>query len=530
MATYNYPVTAALLTGNTTIRLTVDTANIPQYGTLTPPQHNIQGELISTITDWTSPTAYSFNDWPNIAEGAGVYTKNILSTIAFGNSEYIDGVYKHTGGFANGVPPERIDTWVAIPPFVLNTTTIDYRIQQAVLNYTTPRQLANLAYVQDTARPLVDSYGLPSDANYKNINRAILVVTTIMRSDILPVSGFTYTITNSTNVSFGLSLTTPYAGGTPPVAYLNTIKNTLTNDEVNFTFNFPNNADSTHTLPASELYPTGVFLDGVYECYLSNLIWIDNGEYDIPAQRFNGARNVAQRQYTFVTTTIDNRITQLQGCVNPNDPAQVAEMEAILAQQEAVAAAWAAFEEDPTPVNEALAYLQELVNNSTITCCSGLTMALAIGTTNQMVLSYPSLPEGEYTNQSGTLSNSLTGEEYTFINFPASQEDTQLILTSGNIGAGSSFSDGVWQSTVSFEADGAPYQCTAYALVVTNARCCTRKTQAKSGTCKNLMGKAEELSAWLETAIDEFNYGSYSVSNGFIKKINAVCSSCGCGC
>ena len=243
-----------------------------------------------------------------------------------------------------------------------------------------------------------------------------------------------------------------------------------------------------------------------------------------------GARNVLGRQYTLVTTTIDSLITGLQGCVNPNDPAQVAAMEEILAQQQVVADLWAAFEGDPAPVNDALAYLQELVANSGIVCCSGLTMTLGAGTTNQMVLSYPSLPTGTYANQSGTLTNSLTGEEYTFTGFPANEENTQLVLTSTTIGAGSSFSDGVWQGVVSYEVDGLLYSCTAYALVVTNARCCVRKSQAKSATCKNLTSKAEELNSWLETAIDEFNYAAYSVSNGFIKKINAVCSSCGCGC
>jgi len=302
----------------------------------------------------------------------------------------------------------------------------------------------------------------------------------------------------------------------------NYIEYTVDNTITEFTWNWNKAVATPQTHSETQ---TGNYPDGVYKCYTSGIYGIlgeGNDEYD--AYLANDTR------YIFQTENIDAIITGLQDCVNQNDPAQVEAYAEILAQQQIVADLWDAFEGDPEPVNDALAYLQELVDGSGIVCCSGLSMTLGMGTTNQMVLSYPSLTAGTYTNQSGTLTNSLTGEEYTFTGFPANDEDTQLVLTSTTIGAGSSFSDGVWQGVVSYEVDGIPYSCTAYALVVTNARCCVRKSQAKSATCKNLTSKTEELSSWLETAIDEFNYAAYSVSNGFIKKINAVCSSCGCGC
>ena len=226
-----------------------------------------------------------------------------------------------------------------------------------------------------------------------------------------------------------------------------------------------------------------------------------------------------------VTTFIAEQIAIFEENYNPNDPNQVSLLEAL---QENFALIQTYFDdEDYEGANDQIVIVENLLEN--VNVCAGLSMVLASGTTNQMVLTYPSLPSGTYSGQTGTLINSITGEEYTFTGFPANSSNTQLILNSNDIGAGSSFADGVWQVSNTF-VNVATYQCTAYALVVTNARCCVRKAQAKSATCKNLTGRAEELNSWLETAIDEFNYSAYSVSNGFIKKINAVCSSCGCGC
>lgn len=521
---YYYPASLSV-TDPSNLKVTIVRSQIPN---VTPTNKNQALSIGNTITSYAQFTWNTYNqtpcNFPNLNPSIPQYEEPIDCLTAFAIGQYNDGVYMYGGSWNSDDEPDS--TWYCGPPaFATVKTSTLIKIANAPI--TTPRLLRNKDYAEDVQLPIVNTP--PVFENYTTINRAIIVIGTILPyfPSSLPQNSFTYALTQDSNESFTLSV--PNLGDIFYVAYLNIIKNTTTNEEAEFTFDFAPDATSLHQLDASVLYPqTNKFKDGVYECYLSSLTWLDEGEYEI-----SEGQNRIATEYTFVTATVDSIIEQLPTCVDQNNPAQVEALVAINNQYNIMNLAWSAYQNDAgtiEDVNAALELLQELIANSGIACCSGLTMALKIGSTNQMILSYPSLPEGEYADQSGILINPLTGEEYTFTNFPTSSEDTELILTSNNIGAGTSFSDGVWETTVQYTVDGLSYKCTAHALVVTNARCCERKAQEKAGACKSLTGKAAELSAWLETAIDEFNYGSYSVSNGFIKKINAVCSSCGCGC
>jgi hypothetical protein len=431
----------------------------------------------------------------------------LSSSVAGYGVTYQDSVYKYTSSIATA------NDWVSTS-YLLVTTAIDAGI--AALPTATPADVARKNYIV-SLRAQINTFF--SAANYAQCINYIQYIEVILSTLSI----------GSDNIVSSLSLLTPtqlntvvdaYAPGQLDVlqgGWYNLLTNTLTNVQYNYTWNWTLPLGGNYTITNPTNYPDGVYLNYVSEIW-AGLLFSSDPESRI-AFLFEG------QSYELVTTFISEQISIFEENYNPNDPNQVSLLEEL---QENFALIQTYFDdEDYEGTNDQIVIVETLLEN--VNVCAGLSMVLASGTTNQMVLTYPSLPAGTYSEQTGTLINSITGEEYTFTGFPANSSNTQLTLNSNDIGAGSSFADGVWQVSNTF-VNVATYQCTAYALVVTNARCCVRKAQAKSATCRNLTGRAEELSSWLETAIDEFNYSAYSVSNGFIKKINAVCSSCGCGC
>ena len=523
MATYNFTTTLTRINGNLpsrAIQVHADLGSNPHPSAEVLFDTTLTDTRRSSVKDLQSITA----GFPSFLGDATFANVNVLLINMIPSTSFNDAIYNCYLYFKDGT--ERIaNIWESTATPILDTTWLTEYIP--LMPTTTPQESCAKTYAQYLLDLINVLWSDDPSGNQSDINYTITLAHNVV-VDLNPTSDITLTAVFSSNNTIDLTIPSTSAilntyslGG-----WCNYVEYTVDNTINEYTWNW---AKATATPQTHTYTNAGNFADGVYKCYTSGIYGIQGGSpSDYPAYLPN------YTTYLLRTTNADNAIAGLANCVNPNDPAQVAAYNAILAQQTAVQTAWTEFlaseNPDPAPVNAAIAELNTLIENSNIVCCSGLTMALAAGTTNQMVLSYPSLPTGTYSNQTGTLTNSLTGEEYTFTGFPANQEDTQLVLNSNTIGAGSSFPDGVWQATVSFLSDNSPYSCTAYALVVTNARCCVRKSQAKSATCKNLTSKAEELNSWLETAIDEFNYAAYSVSNGFIKKINAVCSSCGCGC
>lgn len=498
MATYNYTITSSL----------TSPSNIFLSTTLSPTPLD-QGEFVNTLRNMRTLAVYNFDSlptyplpFPNILQiGSPPYTLSLASTVAFSAATYQDSVYKIDSEFND---PIGGNYYTSLSSYVLVTTAIDAGI--AALPTATPADVARKNYIV-SLRAQVDTFF--NAANYTSTIDYIVALETILFSITNNTINFTATLPLPTRVNLtGTNIMpTTLTGG-----WYNNLKNTLTNVDYSYTWNFTTPSQNKDVDQLAN-YP-----DGVYENYSSVIVYYDAGL--AKTARLNEATD-----YVLVTTFIAEQIAIFEENYNPNDPNQVSLLEAL---QENFALIQTYFDdEDYEGANNQIVIVETLLEN--VNVCAGLSMVLASGTTNQMVLTYPSLPSGTYSGQTGTLINSITGEEYTFTGFPANSSNTQLILNSNDIGAGSSFADGVWQVSNTF-VNVATYQCTAYALVVTNARCCVRKAQAKSATCKNLTGRAEELNSWLETAIDEFNYSAYSVSNGFIKKINAVCSSCGCGC
>ena len=478
---------------------------------LPPDQIELSAVLYNTILG----TDYDFSStlFPNINQiPSPPYTLNLPSTVTPFGSEYNDGVYRYYGGFSDGISEDY-----SSEAYLLNTTTIDDAI--AAWAVTNGRQQATLDWANARLVLIQSEFDTP---DYVEANRNILIARAIIVRPYQQVGNvpLTSAVVSSTEIELTIA---PVSYGFLESYYCE-VENTLTGDLEAFTWAFdPTNiADQTHTLVPLDLGYATSFLDGVYRTYVSGINWIDGGGYDIS---YNGGRLHFANSYLLVTESIDSQIEFFENSYNPNDPAQAA---LLVELNDAYALMLSLFnDEDYEGANAQIEAIQVLLEG--VTVCNGLSASLVAGTTNQIVLSYPSLPVGVIAEQSGTIINSLTGEEYVFTGFPANDTNTQLILNSNDLGAGASFSDGVWQISNTFVVD-ATFQCTTYALVVTNARCCVRKAQARSATCKTLTGRAEELSSWLETAIDEFNYSAYSVSNGFIKKINAVCSGCGCGC
>jgi hypothetical protein len=425
------------------------------------------------------------------------------STVAGMGAVFGDAVYYYQGEFDAGA-----DTYTS-EAFLLNLTAIDAAIP--LMPQTTGREIATYNAAVSIRQDIQDYFDA---TNYNNATIWINYLTNLV-AGVSSGGALTPVATLPASVTINTELADTTAVFPNAFGYYNVITNTLTNVEYPYTWAFAPNSSSPQDNDTTQVasYP-----DGVYTDYVSVLCTFDD-EGNYPAILNEGT------SYLLVTTFITEQIELFEANYNPNDPNQVN----LLAElQEEYALIQTYFDdENYEGANDQIEIVQTLLES--VTLCAGLSAVLASGTTNQIVLTYPSLPAGTYSEQSGTLTNSITGEEYIFTGFPANSSNNQLTLNSNTIGAGSSFADGVWQVTNTF-VNVATFQCVTYALVVTNARCCVRKAQAKSATCRNLSGRAEELNSWLETAIDEFNYSAYSVSNGFIKKINAVCSSCGCGC
>lgn len=489
MATINYTTNLSLVTPSS-ILMSVSAGDITDPFSFASIEDSTLFNLrVSVIVGYS--VASSFPTYPLPSSFA------LSSSVAGYGVTYQDSVYKYTSSIATA------NDWVSTS-YLLVTTAIDAGI--AALPTATPADVARKNYIV-SLRAQIDTF-FNAD-NYTSTIDYIVALETILFSITNNTINFTATLPLPTRVNLtGANIMpTTLTGG-----WYNNLKNTLTNVDYSYTWNFTTPSQNKDVDQVAN-YP-----DGVYENYSSVIVYYDAGL--AKTARLNEATD-----YVLVTTFISEQIAIFEENYNPNDPNQVSLLEAL---QENFALIQTYFDdENYEGANDQIVIVQTLLEN--VNVCAGLSMVLASGTTNQMVLTYPSLPSGTYSEQTGTLINSITGEEYTFTGFPANSSNTQLILNSNDIGAGSSFADGVWQVSNTF-VNVATYQCTAYALVVTNARCCVRKAQAKSATCKNLTGRAEELNSWLETAIDEFNYSAYSVSNGFIKKINAVCSSCGCGC
>lgn len=502
----------ATITFNPSFTLT-DPSTISLYLAALVPLPNEQIDRAAIVTNlrtfnninFESPLASFFPS--RIQLGAPPYTKTLSSSVfSIPMATFDDGVYRYDGFFDDTIGGNSYTS----TEYLLVTQNIDAAIP--LMPQTTFREIANYNYAISLRQDIQDFFDA---ADYNNANAYINYCFEIINDNISTGGGLSpvATLPSATTINIELPDTLsvfPICG-----AYVNYVSNTLTLTDYEYTWNFTPSSSTSQDYNVTQPF---IYPDGVYYCYSSVISTFDNeGSYS-PLLNQGEA-------YVLVTTTIQNQVDLFVNNYNPNDPEQVALLADL--QQGLATIAGLYTEGNYEGANEEIVVVQELLANAVM--CTGLNMVLAAGTTDEMVLTYTSLPEGEYTEQTGTLTNSITGETYTFTGFPANSSETQLILNSNDIGAGSKFSDGVWQATITY-INGATFQCTAYALVVTNARCCTRKTQAKSGTCKNLMGKAEELSLWLETAISEFNYGSYGASNNYIKKINAVCSSCGCGC
>lgn len=501
--TINYTITSSLLSPSS-IFLSTIFSTIPES----------QGEFVNTLENMRASAVYNFDSlptyplpFPNLLQiGSPPYTISLASTVAFSVAEYEDSVYKINSEFDDATGGNY---YLSFSSYLLVTTAIDAGI--LLMPQTTIREIATYNYAVSLRQEIQDLFDA---GDYTNTNIYIDYCYNVVY-DLSAGGGFLVlpTLPSPQTINISLPETSavfPMCGG-----YANYLENTLTSTEYEYTWEFtptlatPQNHNVTQTFN----YP-----DGVYFCYSSVISTFDD-EGNFPALLNWG------EGYILVSSSIESQIELFQNNYNPNDPAQAA---LLVELNDAYALMLSLFNaEDYEGANTQIEAIQFLLEG--VTVCNGLSASLVAGTTNQIVLSYPSLPVGIIAEQSGTIINSLTGEEYVFTGFPANDTNTQLILNSNDLGAGVSFSDGVWQISNTFVVD-ATFQCTTYALVVTNARCCVRKAQARSATCKTLTGRAEELSSWLETAIDEFNYSAYSVSNGFIKKINAVCSGCGCGC
>lgn len=308
-------------------------------------------------------------------------------------------------------------------------------------------------------------------------------------------------------------------GVAPPAAasWVSTIENQLTTQTYDFSADeYPDITPGTppYLLSLScpntfTLYPD--YSDGVHEI---NLQFTDNV-----------AAVYTSTSYVLVTTQVDAGVTTYGALHDPDNVEQAAVFANMEALQDDIDNAFAA--NDYAEANSIIEDLQELIAAQTITL-NNLTAVLSDASNITLTLS--GLPLGAYDNQEGTLTNTLTEDEYLFSGFPSGTSDTSETLNSETLDAGDEFADGVWQVTLEYTVNGVAIETTAYLAVTTSADCCIAKATAKRPECSALQAKLTRYYALQRGIAIAMAQEDYLTANANILKINTECAACGCGC
>jgi len=506
MATIPFTTSLTLNTDATTIDF-----EVASFTTEPESQGEISDIIYNLITDFASPNSFDFSAtlFPNILQiGSPPYTINLTSDNAGFGSEYNDGVYQYIGSFDDAVAGNTYES----ESYLLVTYGIDAAM--AAWPTTTGRQQATLDWAETK---YAEMQGFFTAEDYVETNRDVLILRAIIVRPYTQMASLDGTLVNTDNTDLEVSL--------DPVSftflegYYNQIENTLTGDLSEFTWEFDatNVATQTHNLVPSDMGYTSVFLDGVYKSYISALLWVDDGDYDI---NVNSGRLFFGNYYALITTTIDTQIALFEANVQAGDTAGQIALAELLANQTAWAAAYA--DEDYDTTNDLLAASQAILAN-------GLTVELfaSLASKSTMTVYFESLPSGVYTNATGLIQNTLTGVEFSFDGFPASNLDLTTILNSETLGFGTDFPDGVYQITVNFYVDGLLMTGMCYLAVTSDWQCCIDKAAAKK--CGSL--NTALMQANLNKAVRAVNvYSDINTANALISEGNRECSGCGCGC
>jgi len=447
--------------------------------------------------------------------GAHFYAKSQTITIIAvdfysPDETFTDGVYHLFGTHISGG-----DSYVG-DGYFLKTLALDAAI--AAYPQTTPLEVNLKTYLQ-TERDLV--YTNFAGGFYTAASNRILLIQGLLASttNSTDLTG-SMTLTTSSNIQVTVDPTNAYSTDFF-CAYGNVLTNTLdgeTKDFSSFAYTANNSLAQNGNVTSATMYPSR-FADGVYSIGLA------------AAERFGnpfppGVLYYGPAEYLLVTTETDLGIDLYQEHYDPTNPTQVANLATLLSLQALVLSEYAA--NDYAGANQALediyAILEQGIN------WPGL--AIELTDKSNFTLEFASLPSGLYTNQTGVLTNTLNGEEYSFTSeeFPEDDTDTVLVLNSETLEAGDEYADGVYQAAVQFNTDGVVFNSIVYGLVLTNIYCGFDKIVAKATTCKYSESLQMKVSVSIKQIINSFERGDYVTANKLIQDTTQMLNSTGCGC
>lgn len=263
---------------------------------------------------------------------------------------------------------------------------------------------------------------------------------------------------------------------------------------------------------------TARWADGVYE--------VSIGALDQISESTSGDIYEGVLAYALVTTELDLGIALYQAEHDSTNAAQVAILAQLLVLQTLVDTEFAA--QDYAAANQAIEDIFALLGTGIIWTDFGASLT----DESNITLTFGTLPSGTYSNGSGTLTNTMTLEEYGYTGFPANSADLTEILNSVTLDAGDDYPDGVYQIAGSFTVDGVLFTYSAYVLVITDIYCGYDKIVAKASTCKFSASLQMKIQAEINMIINCFQRGDYVTANNHIRIATQMLgqSGCSCGC
>lgn len=416
---------------------------------------------------------------------------------------FTDGVYHFYGTYPNGG-----DSYVG-DGYFLKTVTID----EEIADYPSATLMdENMGLWLGGKRTIINTaWAIP---NYSAVSSLIIQIQKALAAtedDTQLVN--TSVLTTSSNIRITISPTSGFA--TTFAVWANLLTNTLDGETKDFSSTNQYVVSGSNTLinvTSSGMY-TSRFADGVYKTELGVL---DQGSPDYTI--------FLSESYALVTTELDLGIALYQAQHDPANTAQAAILVQLLALQTSVDTEFAA--EDFTATNQAIEDIFDLLGTGLIWSNVGAVLT----DKSNMTVTFTSLPSGTYSEGQGTVTNTMTLEEYGYTGFPANSSDLTDILNSVTLGAGDDYPDGVYQIAGSFLVDGVLFTYEVYVLVITDIKCGLDKIVAKASTCKfsaSLQLKIQSEKVMIENC---FQRGDYVTANTNIRIATQMLNQSGCGC
>lgn len=465
-------------------------------------------EEVDVEADIVLPAPTGIYTVDNDTEGStGVFEKAQSWTIdAFTiynpGTTFLNGVYHVSGSYVSGH-----DTYDG-DGYFLNIVDLEAGI--AAYPTTTLMDQNMIVWFNAVVVDINNAWLLP---NYTTVSAKIIQGEnglTASTNSVLLISSLS--LTSTTNIEVTIDPTNGF--GVQFYVWANLLTNTLDGETKDFSaaFEYPVSASSEVTnVTSSGMYPSR-FADGVYLAEFSTL--------DLSP----GGTIYSSEAYALVTTESDLGIALYGTYHDTSNATQVANYAQLLVLQALVLSEYAA--NDYAGANQALTDIFAILDDGIIWTDfeAGLTDK------SNITALFTSLPAGTYSDGEGTVTNTMTSEEYGYTGYPVNNVDFTEILNSVTLGAGDDYPDGVYQIAGSFMVDGVLFTYSAYVLVITDIYCGYDKIVAKASTCKFSASLQMKIQSEINMIENCFQRGDYVTANTHIRIATQLLSQSGCGC